>query len=183
MGNRTPRASALAWTRRCRRIVPAVALISLGVGIFLTIARPPRPILVWNASASAPIGLYGIGGVGRIAKDDMVIARLAEPYRALAASRHYLPANVPLVKRIAAVPGDRVCARGSRVFVDGRAVAARLKVDTRGRAMPWWNGCIRLGANQLMLLMTDNPASFDGRYFGVSARRDVIGRARVLWTW
>src|SRR3546814_13024738 len=77
--------------------------------------------------------------------DLMVIARLAEPYRSLAAKRHYLPSNVPLVKRVAAVPGDRICARGDLIFVNGKPVTERLKIDARGRAMPWWRGGVRLG--------------------------------------
>ena len=124
---------------------PYVALAMLGCGIALTIAVPPRPLLVWNASASAPVGLYRVGRKEGIEKGDMVIARLAKPYRSLAARRRYLPANVPLVKRVAALPGDYVCAHGNFVFVDGAPVAARLGVDARGRAMPWWRGCVRLG--------------------------------------
>ncbi len=171
--------------RAKRRVVTAsgVTLALLGCGIVATIAVPPRPLLVWNASASAPLGLYLIGSARSIGKGDMVIARLREPYRSLAAKRHYLPANVPLVKRVAAMPGDRVCAYGTTVVVNGKPVAARLRIDGRDRAMPWWNGCARLGATQFLLLMSDSPASFDGRYFGASDRHDVIGRAWALWTW
>ena len=173
----------IVHVRRHLGHVRGLALVALGCGIAATIAVLPRPLLVWNASASAPIGLYSVGGADHIAKGDMVVARLAEPYRSLAAKRHYLPANVPLVKRVAAVPGDRICARGNLLFVNGRPVAARLGIDARGRAMPWWRGCVRLRGDQLLLLMTDSPASFDGRYFGASAHRDVIGRARLLWAW
>ena len=169
---------------RAKRYVetaPYAALAVLGCGIALTIAVPPRPLLVWNASASAPVGLYRVGGKEGIEKGDMVIARLAEPYRSLAARRHYLPANVPLVKRVAALPDDHVCARGNLVFVDGSPIAARLGVDARGRAMPWWRGCARLEKTQFLLLMTGSPASFDGRYFGPTPARDIVGRAMPLW--
>ena len=108
--------------RAKRRILnaPRITLSALGCAIAATIAFPPRPLLVWNASASAPIGLYGVAGPDGIRKGDMVIARLREPYRSLAAERHYLPANVPLVKRVAALAGDRVCAHGSAIFVNGK---------------------------------------------------------------
>lgn len=159
----------------------AIALGLLGIAVAATIAVPPRPLLVWNGSASAPVGLYLVGGADKIDKGDMVIARLAEPYRSLAAKRHYLPANVPLVKRVVALPGDRVCADRNIILVKDKPVAARLKIDASGRAMPWWRGCVRLGRGQLLLLMTDSPASFDGRYFGASERRDLIGRARLVW--
>src|SRR3546814_19711190 len=50
-----------------RRILaaPGIALALLGCGIAATIAVPPRPLLVWNASASAPMGLYRVGQIGR----------------------------------------------------------------------------------------------------------------------
>jgi len=30
-------------------------------------------------------------------------------------------------------------------------------------------------------VLMDNPASFDGRYFGATEERDIIGKARLLW--
>src|SRR3546814_20901062 len=74
------------------------------------------------------MGLYRVGRPGGVGKGDMVIARLAEPYRSLAAKRHYLPSNVPLVKSVAAVPGDRICARGDLIFVNGKPVTERPKI-------------------------------------------------------
>lgn len=165
--------------RRLRR--HAFALGVLATGITLTIALPPRPRLVWNASSSAPIGLYAVGDGARLRTGEMVVARVPEPYRLFAARRHYLPANVPLVKRIAAEPGDTVCATGMRVTVNGRTVAERLRVDGAGRPMPWWQGCVLLRRGALFLLMADSSASFDGRYFGPSAPADVIGKATLLW--
>src|SRR3546814_3332367 len=53
-----------------RRILaaPGIALALLGCGIAATIAVPPRPLLVWNASASAPMGLYRVGRPGGVGK-------------------------------------------------------------------------------------------------------------------
>src|SRR3546814_11532003 len=73
-----------------------------GVGITLlglTMAFPPAPRLVWNASASAPIGLYAVTPGAPVGPGDMVIARVPDPWRMLAARRHYLPANVPLDRK------------------------------------------------------------------------------------
>lgn len=111
----------------------------------------------------------------------MVIAWLPARYRMLAAQRRYLPANVPLVKRVAAAAGDKVCALGRGVFVNGRKVAERLAADGEGRPMPWWHGCVRLRGQERLLLMTRSSASFDGRYFGVTEGSDVVGKARLLW--
>ncbi len=156
-------------------------LVGLGAGLVLGSAiLPPTPRLLWNASASAPIGLYRVSPGVAIKTGDMVVARLPKPFRALAAARRYLPRNVPIVKRVAAEAGDEVCALGGQVFVNGRPVARRKTVDAAGRVMPAWHGCRMLRRQQLFLLM-DNPDSFDGRYIGVSEGTDLIGRAQLLW--
>src|SRR3546814_7855156 len=81
----------------------------------------------------------------------MVIARVPDPWRMLAARRHYIPANVPLVKHVAAAAGDEVCALGQEVFINGRLVAERRAVDAGDRPMPSWSGCVRLHGSQLFL--------------------------------
>lgn len=172
------RAARRQRARQTRRMAIAAAGIACVVA---TIALPPRPLLVWNASASAPIGLYAVMLEAPIATGDMVIARLPAPMRDLAARRHYLPANVPLVKRVAATPGDTICAFGRDILVNGHRVALRRLVDGAGRPMPSWGGCITLRDGALLLLMPDTPDSFDGRYFGATRAHDVIGRARLLW--
>jgi conjugative transfer signal peptidase TraF len=171
------RAARLRRIRLRRRFaVGAVGIALIGT----TIAAPPLPRLVWNASASAPIGLYAVTPGAPLARGDMVIAWPPPGARALAAKRHYLPINVPLVKRVRAVPGDRACAIDGAITVEGQRVAERRKHDAAGRAMPWWRGCVVL-KNGALLLMNDAPASFDGRYFGPSRAADVIGRATPLW--
>lgn len=159
----------------------AVGCAGLAVALAGTLIAPPRQRFVWNASASAPVGLYAVGDAAPLARGDMVIARVPDEYRMLAARRHYLPANVPLVKRVAAAPGDEACAVGARVMVNGRLAAKRLDRDGAGRLMPWWSGCRALGPGEYFLLMADSAASFDGRYFGVSEAGDIVGKARLLW--
>lgn len=173
----------LRATKRKRRILGRRVTVA-GIGITLlglTIAFPPAPRLVWNASASAPVGLYAVTLGAPVDAGDMVIARLPDPWRMMAAQRRYIPANVPLVKRVAAVAGDEVCALGQEIFVNGKWVVERRIADAKGRPMKWWSGCVRLRGRQLFLLMSDSPASFDGRYFGVTEGGLVVGKARLLW--
>ncbi|AMG74915.1 Conjugal transfer protein TraF [Sphingopyxis granuli] len=159
----------------------AIGCAGLAIVLAGTLVTPPRPRFLWNVTASAPVGLYAVGGGAPLARGDMVIARVPIEFRLFAARRHYLPANVPLVKRVAAAAGDEVCADGARVTVNGRAVAVRLDRDGAGRPMPWWSGCALLRDGQVFLLMADSPASFDGRYFGVSEAGDIVGKARLIW--
>lgn len=158
-------------------------IIGIGVGtIFLaaTIALPPRPFFIWNASASTPIGLYYIGPAHFLKRGDLVAVRLPEPMRRLAAERRYLPRNIPALKRIVAVQGDSVCAIGRRIFVNGESVAERLIVDSKGRSMPLWEGCRTLGWGDLFLLNSGVRNSFDGRYIGITKTSDVLGKATLL---
>lgn len=171
---RSDRAYRLRLSRRGSTI--AVLIGALG----LTLAAPIRPLLVWNATPSAPVGLYAISAAHDLAKGDMVIARLSPPWRAFADARRYVPTTVPVVKRVTAAPGDTVCARGNAIVINGRHRATRRLSDGQGRLMPWWQGCTTLRDGALFLL-NDNPASFDGRYLGPTRRGDVIGRAQLLW--
>jgi conjugative transfer signal peptidase TraF len=163
------------WLRRT--VLLGIGMAALG----LTIAQPPLPRLVWNASASAPIGLYAASPGTAPGRGDMAIAWPPAAARQLAAHRRYLPVNVPLVKRVVAVAGDTICGVGRTVTVNGRRVALRRAADAEGRPLPAWKGCIRLAPGMVFLLMTETPDSFDGRYFGPTAARDTIGRATPLW--
>jgi conjugative transfer signal peptidase TraF len=189
-GRRTSRGDTplLAWgdalraakLRRRRLVRRGIAVAIISVIALSPIAIPPVPRLVWNVSASAPTGLYAVSPGAVPDTGDMVAARLPKMFRQLAAERHYLPANVPLIKRITAVAGDEVCAMGRTITVNGRPVAERRIMDSLGRRLPFWLGCTRLRGRQLFLLM-DAPDSFDGRYFGISEGDDVIGTAQLLW--
>lgn len=183
-------APLLAWgdalraaKRRRRRLVRRAAMVGAICAIVLApTVTTPAPRLVWNVSPSAPLGLYGVTPGATVKVGDMVVARLPEVQRQLAAERRYLPANVPLIKRVTATAGDEVCASGRHVTINGVLAARRQVFDRRGRRLPFWLGCLRLRGRQLFLLM-DSPDSFDGRYFGVTEGKDVIGRTKLLWRW
>ncbi|SDA68916.1 conjugative transfer signal peptidase TraF [Pseudomonas sp. NFPP33] len=140
---------------------------------------PPR--LVYNESDSVPVGWYRISPTNSLVPGDLVLVHLPPEVRSLAAQRGYLPANVPLLKAVAAMAPQRVCVQGSQVRIDGVVVARRLRWDRQGRALPTWQACRRLVGNELLLLSSSNPASFDSRYFGPVSADAVIGRAQPLW--
>ena len=169
-----------ARRQRRRRLRIAAAAALAAVPCAATVAVNPRPLFLWNVSASAPRGLYRVFPGGKIRRGDSVIAALAEPYRTLAARRGYLPRGVPLVKRVAAIPGDRICAAGAAIGIDGKVAAVRRALDARGRRLPAWTGCADLRAGQYLLL-GESSWSFDGRYIGPTRATDIVGRAVLLW--
>ena len=142
----------------------------------------PLPRIIWNASASAPLGLYRI----RPDSDPPVGALIAvAPPERLGhwmAERGYLGHDVPLLKHVAAKTGQRVCRIGATVSVDERAVAVALIRDRIGRPLPAWQGCRMLAAGELLLLNPDHPDSLDGRYFGPLPASTVLGRAIPILT-
>jgi conjugative transfer signal peptidase TraF len=159
-----------------------IVLGAVGLGLIACAAfADPAPKLVWNASASAPLGLYRV--VSAAPKHgDLVLVRAPESIAHLGAERGYLPLDVPLVKRVVALSGDHVCALDETVIVNGRVVAERLKADRAGRPLPWWSHCRALVGDELFLLMGEVSGSFDSRYFGPVSRANVIGRLVPLWT-
>lgn len=166
---------------RARRWLAAtaagLALVGLSAGLA---AIDPAPRLVWNPSASAPVGLWRIDPGAPVRLGDMALVDTPASVRRLAAERRYLPMNVPLLKRVAAADGDLVCALGPWVFVNGELAATRRHTDGQGRPLPSWRGCRALRGDRVLLLM-DAPGSFDGRYFGPVPRSSIIGKATPLW--
>lgn len=157
-----------------------IGIMLLGFGATLDLVFRPAPRLVWNASASAPIGLWHVHTDAALHSGDMVLAHMPEAVRQLAADRRYIPANVPLIKRIAAREGDTVCALFGSIYVNGSMAARRLVHDRAGRPLPWWRSCTRLRGGQYFLLM-DRTDSFDSRYFGPVDEAAIIGKATPLW--
>jgi conjugative transfer signal peptidase TraF len=155
----------------------------LGIGLAAATATVHSPpLLVWNATASAPVGLYRIRATGHFAIGDLVIVTPPPTLAPLFADRGYLPLGVPILKHIAALSGANVCRLGERIVIDGIAVAAALDRDREGRLLPNWQGCHQLGHSEVFLLSTERPASLDGRYFGPVPAALIIGRAEPLWT-
>jgi len=158
----------------------SVGLALIGVADMLGRNAPVSPRLIWNASASAPIGFWEIHPGAHVERGDMVLAMTPKRIRSLAAARGYVPADVPLLKRVAAGDGEIVCTSGSRVMIDGRLAADRLATDSQRRPLPWWQECRRLDRGQYFLLNVP-PDSFDSRYFGPVERSAIVGTATPLW--
>ena len=160
-----------------RRILVLMAFGTLLVGASISGALPTK--LVWNASPSIPTGLYLIKNT-EPSRDDLVFVQLPERARFIADQRHYLPSNIPALKRISALSGDRVCRFDRSVFVNRVVVATARLTDNQLRHMPRWFGCRTLLDDEVLLL-ADHLNSFDGRYFGVTKTTGIIGVAHPIW--
>ena len=164
------------------RSLPMAALTAAGC-LLIGLGGGGRfaPRLLFNTTASAPIGFYSLRPGAPVVGEWVAIT----PPPALArwmAIRHYLPLNVPLLKQVAALPGQVVCGQGDVLLIDGERVARARQKDRRGRALTPFRECRRLRAGEIMLVNAQ-PDSLDSRYFGPLPADGVVGRARPLWTW
>lgn len=144
-------------------------------------AAPPR-LLLWNASASVPVGLYALKPTDAAAVSDLLAVMPTEPLATYLAARGYLPHGVPLLKRAAALSGQTVCRNDLSIVVDGVALGRARKSDGTGRPLPRWRGCRVVAPDEIFLMNWQSPDSFDSRYVGPVPRSSIIARAIPLWT-
>jgi conjugative transfer signal peptidase TraF len=166
-------------TRRATWAIVACAVA--GLMLLPAIVASP-PVLAWNASASVPIGLYAVRPAGALRVGQLVFAMPPEPLAAFLAARDYLPERVPLLKHVAALPGQQVCRIGVTVTIDGVIAGIALMRDSRHRSLPAWSGCRTIAAGQVFLMNRSVPDSLDGRYFGPLPVSSIIGSAVPIWT-
>jgi conjugative transfer signal peptidase TraF len=165
-------------TRIATMLATALSSITLGTSAFVD---PPKT-LIWNASASAPIGLYAVRSADNLDVTDLVAVAAPPLIAEFMADRGYLPMGVPMMKRVLALPGQTVCRHGLDIVAYGSTVGHARERDNAGRKMPVWQGCRRIGDDELFLMNVHVPDSVDGRYFGPLPRGYVIGRALPVWT-
>ncbi len=161
-----------------RRILFLMAFGILLVGTSIPGALPAK--LVWNASPSVPTGFYVINDTVP-SRGDLVFVLLPKWARLIADQRRYLPVNVPALKRVSALSGDRVCRFGRSIIINRIVVVTARLTDDQLRNMSHWCGCRTLLDDEVLLL-ADHPNSFDGRYFGVTKKTKIIGVAHPIWT-
>ena len=155
----------------------AVAAIA---ALITTLLVPPSLRLVWNTTASMPVGLYVVGHAYP-RHGDLLVTRLPPEMEALAVSRGLLLPNTPVLKAIAALGGDLACRSGTLITINGSLAASARKFDLQGRSLPTWNGCRRLAAHETFIL-AQHPDSFDSRYYGPVSLALAVGTARPLLT-
>jgi conjugative transfer signal peptidase TraF len=167
---------------KARLALLALMLAAASVVVLTVSVRLPA-LLIWNASASVPIGLYAVRPAGALHLRELVVVTPPEPLASFLADRGYLPEGVPLLKHVLALPGETVCRTGRTITVDGVALGQALARDRRGRGLPRWQGCRAIPSGEVFLMNRQPEDSLDGRYFGPLPVSAIAGRADPLWTY
>ncbi|MCD9824566.1 S26 family signal peptidase [Bradyrhizobium japonicum] len=159
-------------------MVTYFAMLTAGALAFIH----PAPRLIWNATASTPVGLYALHPVEGLNNLELVAVRLPEPVASLLADGGFLPKGVLLLKHVTALPGQTVCRSGDTITLDQVDVGAAHDRDHLGRPLPRWSGCHTLEPGEVFLMNPTVPDSLDGRYFGALPATSILARAVPLWT-
>lgn len=165
-------------TRR-QTVLAFIAVSVVIVALTASVKFPTK--LIWNASASVPIGLYAVRPAGALHIGELVVIMPPEPLASFLADRGYLPKGVPLLKHILALPPQTVCRIDDTISIDALPVGRALARDRRGRTLPTWQSCRVVSGGDVFLMNRWPADSLDGRYFGPLPAAAITGRADALW--
>ena len=156
--------------------------------------------LIFNHTASMPVGFYRLQRVPRISvggpfptltRGSTVVWCLPEALVREARRRGYLvrggcPGDAePILKVVAALAGDTVTVDSAGMRVNGRRLpnSHSLRVDSQGRRIVGVaHGTYIVPPGVAWLWSPHQPHSFDSRYFGGVPTSGFVGLARPLWT-
>jgi conjugative transfer signal peptidase TraF len=176
---------ASARTRAARAFVLAVPAVTT-FAAFVIFGSDVRV----NLTPSMPLGIYRLEAIpsSGFVRGMFVVACAPAEAGNLGRRRGYLgrgpcPGDTePLLKVVAAVPGDDVAVSARGVVINGCVLpnSVPLALDrSRRRLTAWPSGRYHLAPNQLWLY-ADNPRSWDSRYWGPAAAASILARAVPL---
>ncbi|HZD66748.1 MAG TPA: signal peptidase I [Acidimicrobiales bacterium] len=189
------------WRGGSRRTVVELGLLALGVVVVAGLVRAflVQPLFIASASMTPTLEVHDQVVVSKVAYDlhgirrgDLIVfaglpsgapatggSPPAGPGRILRAVVGDGSGRVDLVKRVVGLPGDRVAARGGKVYLDGRPLAEPyLPLDTPTSTF----GPVVVPPHHLWVLGDDRTDSDDSRVFGPLPRSTVVGQV-VLRFW
>lgn len=97
-------------------------------------SRSQRPLYVWNASESVPLGLYRLRPADRLFVSELVAIKPPEPLASFLDLNGYLPIGIPMLKRVLALPGQTVCRSERSISVDKINMGEARERDSRCRS-------------------------------------------------
>ena len=149
------------------------------IALAVTVGLFRQPLLIWNTTNSLPKGIYRITpgyGIG-----DIVAFDIPEHFRPLVQERGWIPVYDRLLKRMVSGAGDVICIGEGVVSLNGKVFGTTRPLDSLGRPLPQLEGCHRVQAGHVWVMLKDNPLSLDSRYFGQVDEATIYGKARLVW--
>src|SRR5262249_44039228 len=135
------------WTTRPRGCAPRAPRPrnSLVLGVLVLAAVVSTRWVRINVSPSAPLGLYRLAAEAPpLARGTLVVLPVPP-----AVQRWHSP-WLPLLKPIAALPGDLVCTSEAGLWIEGQAFGP-VCLEAGGAPLPRLRGCVRVPAGAVFL--------------------------------
>jgi len=169
------RDTGAAVRRRSALILMGLAIAMMGAANVLV----DQKRLIWNRTESAPVGLYWRSD-GPLTLNGWAVVSASSEAAEWTSANGFTGTDWPLVKRIAALPGDEICRENETILINKFVVAKAHLEAPGGLELPRWQGCHLLQKGEVFLL-NEHPRSLDGRYFGIMQDSDLEGVATLLW--
>src|SRR5690606_33152373 len=133
-----------------RRVLTVTVLAVSVIAAMSAVDMPTR--LIWNATASAPIGVYTVVPAEPIDVPELVAFVPPEPLAVFMVERGYIARGVPLLTRVVGLFGQRVCRIGRTIAVDGAEMGKALERDRSGRELPVWQVCRAIRDREIFIM-------------------------------
>ena len=144
----------------------------------------------FNFTGSEPKGVYRITKISNaLSVGDLVVACPPEMAARLSVERGYVfsagkcpGGSFPFMKKIVAVPGDRVRVADIGIFVNGILVrnSSPRKVDSRGNPVPGILGYNKVTSGY-WLVSSYSKLSYDSRYWGAIPAQSIFSYASPVF--
>lgn len=142
--------------------------------------------LIVQKTPSMPEGIYISYPSSHYHIGDTVIFNLPSKWMQYILARGYLSQPEPLMKKILAEEGDKVCFYGDEVMINNHTILPLFKMDSKHRLLPQRDirkdECFIVGKNEYFMAGDASIHSFDSRYFGLIFRSAIIAKAKLIWT-
>ena len=165
----------------CRFEIPRWMIVAVLTLAALWVApRLIGEIFLINVTPSVPNGLYVRDFGATIARNAIVAIDQPAAAQQVLTPLGY-PTEAALIKEVAGLSGDAVCADAEAVTIAGHSFPAPVE-SSLTQGIPAWTGCRSLRSDELFLLGA-GAASFDSRSFGPVQTSSVRGVYRRVLTW
>lgn len=165
--------------------------------VFLTVFCVVLVMIFWafdlvvNITPSMPVGIWRVFKDGRDSKNLKGNIILICPHQSkvllwamdqeIVGEGRCKSGSIPLLKEVVGVEGDKVEIFGDEVFLNGK-FAAKRHFNMANQLMSEWKSQ-EISKDEVWVLGTERPESFDSRYLGALKLEGFLGIARPILVW